>query len=237
MLLHIIRHADPDYARDSITPRGVDEAKALADRLARRGIEQVYTSPLGRAVATAEPTAALLGMTPTVLDWAREFDSPLVDDGVGVAGLAFWNVAGQYLRGGGMDLVRPDRLPIYQEGDAHTRIAAEIDRLRTGSDDWLAGLGLRRDGDRYRRSADVPNEVAVFCHGGLAVTWVAHLLGIPVGLAWCGMYVAPTSVSTVVFESRTPDFAVPRLIAFGDTSHIYAANLPENLSGIPGGFA
>ena len=34
MRLLIVRHADPDYAIDSLTPAGWEEAKLLADRLA-----------------------------------------------------------------------------------------------------------------------------------------------------------------------------------------------------------
>ncbi|MEU6073724.1 histidine phosphatase family protein [Micromonospora sp. NPDC047074] len=236
MLLHIIRHADPDYSVDSITPRGVDEAKALADRMSRRPIDGLYTSPLGRAIATAEPVGHALGMQPVVLDWAHEFSSPLVDDGVGRTGLAFWNVAGQYVRGGDLDLERPDSFPLYLEGEAGTLIAAEVERVREGSDRWLASIGVSRDGGVYRLADKVPGEVAVVCHGGLGVTWVAHLLGLPVGLAWCGLFVAPTSVTTVAFETRSPGIAVPRVIALGDTSHIYAAGLAENRSGFPGDF-
>ena len=34
MRLLIVRHADPDYSIDSLTPAGWEEAKLLADRLA-----------------------------------------------------------------------------------------------------------------------------------------------------------------------------------------------------------
>lgn len=34
MRLLIVRHADPDYSIDSLTPAGWEEAKFLADRLA-----------------------------------------------------------------------------------------------------------------------------------------------------------------------------------------------------------
>lgn len=34
MILYIIRHADPDYAHNTITPLGKEEALALGQRIA-----------------------------------------------------------------------------------------------------------------------------------------------------------------------------------------------------------
>lgn len=36
---------------------------------------------------------------------------------------------------------------------------------------------------------------------------------------------APSSVTTVLFEERTKDYAVPRCIGLGDISHLYASGL------------
>ena len=49
MRLLIVRHADPDYSIDSLTPAGWEEAKLLADRLAPIPVAAYYVSPLGRA--------------------------------------------------------------------------------------------------------------------------------------------------------------------------------------------
>lgn len=40
MRLMIIRHGDPDYSIDSLTPKGWREAKLLADRLCRMDIKK-----------------------------------------------------------------------------------------------------------------------------------------------------------------------------------------------------
>lgn len=47
MILDIIRHADPDYANNTITEFGKLEAKALADFLKDENIDRIYTSPWG----------------------------------------------------------------------------------------------------------------------------------------------------------------------------------------------
>ena len=49
MKLHIIRHGDPDYDRDTLTERGWREAELLAERTGKMGISAFYVSPLGRA--------------------------------------------------------------------------------------------------------------------------------------------------------------------------------------------
>lgn len=45
MILYIIRHADPDYAHNTITPLGKEEALALGQRMSRVKLDRIYTSP------------------------------------------------------------------------------------------------------------------------------------------------------------------------------------------------
>ena len=42
MKLLIIRHGDPDYANDTLTPRGWKEAAALKERLVKLPIRDFY---------------------------------------------------------------------------------------------------------------------------------------------------------------------------------------------------
>jgi probable phosphoglycerate mutase len=56
MKLLIVRHADPDYSIDSLTPTGWIEAELLSHRLAKLDVKAFYTSPLGRAKDTASLT-------------------------------------------------------------------------------------------------------------------------------------------------------------------------------------
>ena len=45
MLLFYIRHGDPIYNPDSLTPLGHEQAKALAKRLLLCHVDKVYSSP------------------------------------------------------------------------------------------------------------------------------------------------------------------------------------------------
>ena len=44
MLLFYVRHGDPIYDPDSLTPLGLKQADALAKRLCRYGIDEIYSS-------------------------------------------------------------------------------------------------------------------------------------------------------------------------------------------------
>lgn len=75
MTIYIIRHAEPDYARDSLTEKGWREAALLSHRLAKIPDASYYVSPLGRARDTASLTLKAVGKTAEVLPWLREFDA------------------------------------------------------------------------------------------------------------------------------------------------------------------
>ena len=62
MLLYIVRHGDPIYSTDSLTEKGKLQAEAVGKRMADAKIDQIYSSPMGRARMTAEPACRLLGL-------------------------------------------------------------------------------------------------------------------------------------------------------------------------------
>ena len=49
MEIMLIRHANPDYANDTLTPIGHEEAKRLAQFLADKPVDIIFQSPNGRA--------------------------------------------------------------------------------------------------------------------------------------------------------------------------------------------
>jgi hypothetical protein len=65
-----------------------------------------------------------------------------------------------------------------------------------------------------------------------SVTWLAHLLDLPLTLVWSGFWLAPSSVTTILFDERSTVWATPRCLGVGDVSHLYAAGLPVQPAGI-----
>ena len=74
MKLIFIRHGEPDYENDALTPVGAREAELLVPRVKKMDAKEYFVSPLGRAKATAKPSLEALGAEACELDWLREFD-------------------------------------------------------------------------------------------------------------------------------------------------------------------
>lgn len=73
MKLLIVRHGDPDYTIDSLTPKGWKEVDYLSEKLAKLDVKAFYVSPLGRARDTASLTLKKMNRTATEEPWLREF--------------------------------------------------------------------------------------------------------------------------------------------------------------------
>lgn len=212
MILHIIRHGDPDYENDTITAFGHEEAKALSVWLDRTEIHRIYTSPLGRAKDTASYTCARKGITPTVLPWAEEsMDYMRHFPADARCEFRFSTAEGitDYI-----DFC-DDRMPT-------------IDRLITSADAFFKELGYERQGTHYKITAPNDDVVAIFCHGGFGTALTAHLLGMPPAFGFPSMFKTTTSVTTFIFRDYyNTGLTRPRMLHFGDVSHLYAAGIDD----------
>lgn len=228
MRLFIIRHADPDYPNNTITPAGHLEAKALAVRMKRLKPDQIFTSPLGRAQDTARYTADALSMTPIIQPWMAELSWP---------GFSYesyqvvpWDLPGHVIHQSSMKWTHdnwhtfpPLSKPEYLQ---------DFKKLQAASDSFLAQLGYHREGGAYRVVKGHREKIAIFCHGGFGLTWLSHLLLIPLPLMWAGFVLPTSSVTTVLFDERGEGLATPRCLGVGDISHLYEAGLPMQPAGI-----
>ena len=89
MLFFYIRHGDPTYHPDALTPLGRRQADAVAKRLALFGLDRIYASTSNRAIETAQPTCELLKLDMTQLDFANEHHA-WMELGVVVDGRRRW---------------------------------------------------------------------------------------------------------------------------------------------------
>lgn len=219
MRLDLIRHAEPDYEHDDLTPAGHLEAEALARRYASAPPTHLYRSALGRAITTAAYVARATGRTPIEEARLNELDWHVQDPEFGR--LSAWDVPGEK--------VRASHLPGAVEA-----FAPAIAELHAFADGLLARHGYRREGRRYAVTARNDEHLAIVCHGGVALTWLPHLLDLPVDRFWCGFWLPPCSVTTIVLEEHSATWATPRCTALGDVSHLVAAGLPTSPSGRQG---
>ncbi len=98
MRLYLIRHAEPDYEHNTITKQGHMEAKALAKRLKSEGLTRIYSSPLGRALHTAEYTAKATGLKTKVENWTRELSELKMEPIPPWGPLIAWDLPGEIIR-------------------------------------------------------------------------------------------------------------------------------------------
>lgn len=230
MRLYIIRHGDPDYTTDTLTAAGQIEAAALGEYMAQVGLDRLYCSPLGRARQTAAPITAHTGLEANILEWTRELPyMPVVEEGV-----SYWDIHGHLVR-------QPEYLADPRQWEAVAKFAEvpldEIFQDVVGkSDEFLALLGYeRRNGIYVVRQANTW-KVAVVCHAAFGLLWLSHLLAIPLPLMWAGFHLHPTSITTILFDERTPGLAAPRCIGLGETPHLYQKQIPLSLKGIRGNY-
>ncbi|HEV7506921.1 MAG TPA: histidine phosphatase family protein [Thermoanaerobaculia bacterium] len=192
MRLYIIRHAEPDYPRDALTARGHAQARALADRLSAMGIDRVYSSPMNRALETARYTAERLGLEVQVESWTRELEDWWVPDQA-LGERPVWQVDAATLRAlaPGQEIWPPDALA----------------QLHSASDEFLG---------RHENASS--QGIAVFCHAGFALTWLAALLAVPLPLMWAGFSLPPASITTVVFEKLAGGDTAARCLGLGNVA-------------------
>lgn len=227
MDLFIIRHADPCYDPDSLTERGHEEARALAQRLADLRVDHVYSSPSNRARLTAEYTATALGLEIVELTWLLELSEYRVGQQNGEH--AVWDILGSDVRGAAKMPGMDDwwELPSLRRSG----IGQKWPEFRSTVDAFLADFGYVRTGEVYQVRSPSPSRVALFCHNGTLLFLLAHLLALPPSLVWCGFYAWPSSMTRIHFEELTPQTAVPRALHVADVSHLIAAGLRPNPRG------
>lgn len=199
MKLLIVRHGDPDYSIDSLTPKGWHEAELLKNRLTKLDVAAFYCSPLGRAKDTSKATLNALGRTAEIFDWLREFD-------------------GYY------DKDKWISTPFYSSGDVPEKYKTVCD----GIDELLARHGYIHDGKIYRVERENSDTVVLFCHFGVECVLLSHILKISPVVLWHNFVALPTSVTTLITEEREQGKAVFRCNAFGDISHLYAGDEPAS---------
>lgn len=195
MDIYLVRHGTNDFlgkgllagrlANVHLNDQGRSEAARLADALATSGIHRVFSSPLERAVQTAEPTAKRLGLeieiTPEILeidfgDWTGKAIRDLDRDPA-------WKNFNLYRSG--------TRIPNGETMlEAQTRIILFVEKI------------LRQNSNQT---------VAIFSHGDPIKALIAYHLGIPLDL-FTRIEISPGSYSILRLEPWGPQvIAVNRL--------------------------
>lgn len=228
MKLIFIRHGEPNYKDDTVTPQGRREAEALSPRVLSWRADKFYTSPLGRAQDTGKIALGKEADKLETLEWLREFHIEVDDPETGEKRIpwdfmpAYWtNFEELYDK---RDWVNA---PVMQTGE----IAARRDFVEKGLDDLLASFGYHRKDNYYITEEGNEKVLVFFCHLGVQFVALSHLLGVSAPVLWQNFFVAPTSVTVVETEERVKGEVAFRCKKVGDTSHLYAAGIEPSGAG------
>ena len=239
MLLYIIRHGDPIYDPDSLTELGHEQARALVPRLAPLGFDKIFVSPMIRAQQTAEPTCKALNMTPEIREFLSEqklfnkLSMPLPSsDGSRV--INRWCFHQQETR------YKPENpyekledwfdIPAFEP--CREKAIPAYKEFVADADKFLLELGYRREGGFYKIEEPPFERVAVFCHQGVGLTWIAHMLNIPPQIMWSSFDITHTGVTVLDFKNYEDKKTTPICLCLSDTAHLFGADMEIKHCGI-----
>jgi probable phosphoglycerate mutase len=229
MRLIFIRHAEPDYENDTLTAKGFREAEILSGRVSRWDVDRFYCSPLPRAALTAKPSLDKMGRSAVMCDWLKEFNYYVTDPTTGRVKVP-WDFMPQYWTK--EDLFYDHRSwyrhPLFDENPEYEQA---VYNMREGLDGILAQYGYTRHEGYYlcddeKVKDDDNTTVVFFAHLGANCEAMGYLLGISPLVLQQSTCLAPTSVSILNAEKRTPGAAMFRAQVIGSTSHLENAGEP-----------
>ena len=228
MLLYYVRHGDPIYTPDSLTPLGERQAEAIGRRLAGFGIDRVFTSTSNRAKLTAKPLCDMMKLTPTELDFAnegyawQEMTTTLSD------GRLCWLYAHKKSC---MAMNSPEAFALGQNWFDHPEFRGRgydkgIARINKGTDEFFAALGYEHDRERrvYRARRPNKDKIAFFAHEGFGGLFLASLLDVPYAQFAPHYGMMHTGLTVIDFPDEEGD-VIPHIRTFSNDAHLYEDRL------------
>lgn len=232
MLFFYIRHGDPIYDPDSLTPLGHQQAEAAAKRLSRHGLDQIYASTSNRAMLTADYTCKMLDMPKTTLEFAHEnraWEYLAVDLDNGGKTWAFFHPKLRKM------FIHPEVLALGSQWYNHPTFAEYefkkgFTRLQTESDAFFAQLGYVHipGTGTYRAVAPTDDRVALFAHQGFGLAFLSNMLDIPYPVFSTHFDIDVTGITVVDFKQEPDsDMVIPKIITLSSDSHLYHEGIPS----------
>ena len=226
MRIILVRHGDPNYEKDCLTELGHKQAAVAAQRLLKEGIDEIYSSPLGRARQTAGYFSEASGIKDIeILDFMQEIRFGTEEDLYNNK----WNpwLGVQALIREGKDLQTPAwrEYPVFKDNLA----TVDADKIGEETDKWLAGLGYVREGLYYRCKRAPGSEssngkektLAIFCHGGASAAFLARVLNQTFPYM-CGslLHFPHTTITVLEFDETPGELTLPIIDLLNDARHI-----------------
>lgn len=231
MILFYVRHGNPIYDPDSLTPLGERQAEAVAKRLALFGVDRIFASTSRRAIQTAQPTAELMQKDITKLDFChedhawQEFTVPAENGGlhwVFHSPKTIPLLASKEMRELGDRWYDHPAFSPYRE-----KFKQGVERIDREADQFLLSLGYRhiREKGVYEPVKPSEERVALFAHQGFGLYFLSSILDLPYP-EFCVHFDMCHTGMTVIEWKEISGVAVPKALTVSDDSHLYREGLP-----------
>ncbi len=208
MRLILIRHADPDYPNDTLTPKGHEQAELLGKAMEGTKIDELFVSPMGRAQLTAQYILRNSTLKPVILPWLHELNGNYTGE---------WamNYHGCDLHEQKVDWSVDSWREHVPYGEHMTKISKEF---YSHFDDFMKENGYIPEGNRYRVTNDNNPTIVFVCHAGVIATLLSKLLHVPLPDAYSHLEISPSGV-TELSPERKGDYMIWRMAVLNDMSH------------------
>ncbi len=230
MLFFYVRHGDPIYDPNELTPLGRRQAEAVGKRLAAHGVDKIFSSTSNRAIQTAQPTCEMLKKEMTLLDFANEDHAwrelAVVDNGR--RAWMFHNP--RFIELFTTKEIRDLGDRWYEHPDlVGYDLKKGLDRISDECDKFFAQLGYEHDRLTGKYKVIRPNNerVALFAHQGFGIAFLSAVLDIPYPMIGKHFDICHTGVTVIEFADRG-GYAIPKVLTLSSDSHIYREGLPTN---------
>jgi probable phosphoglycerate mutase len=234
VIFYYIRHGDPIYNPNSLTPLGERQAEAVAKRLGLYGLDKIYSSTSNRAILTAKPTCEILKKESELLDFSNESyawrDLTIENDN----GSKTWLFENQKM----IELFNSKE--IRDLGDRwfdHPAIKEYnyekgINRIYDEADAFFKELGYEhiRHTGKYIVNKSNDQRVALFAHQGFGLAFMSCLLDIPYPMFSTHFDMCHSGMTVIEIREEN-GYTVPKILTFSSDSHIYREGLPMRYNG------
>lgn len=241
MRLIFIRHAEPDYDSDSLTEHGIREAECLNRFLKNIDLGKVYSSPLGRALQTAQIATEGKNVDIQQVFWLEEIgkivrrqEDPELrisyskpDEGPD-GNYIPWDIKPFHLA------KHPEYFDPYNWRNAPAARFSHLPELYDERvkrlDDLLAENGYVREGSCYKTKQGCHDTLTFFTHLGISNLLISHLINASPFTVWHGFSIPTSSVTILHTEEREKGTASFRIRQMGDISHLNMQNVEPSFN-------
>ena len=217
MKIIFVRHGHPDYRKDCLTEIGHLHGNAVAERLKDEKLDRICSSSCGRARETAEHIAKYHDLPVETFDFIREIGWGSIDGTeLYKNGHPWFTVDDMIENGESLHDPEFEKNPRF----SNNKVIYDVKRIGEGFDEWLLGLGYKREGDYYRVLRKNDGNVVMVSHGGASSAALAHLFSLPFLLTLSIVRADYTAITVVSIEAEEGHLALPRFDMMNDSKHI-----------------